>query len=60
MISKDKIKDLERLIKLANIPEKKINKMNYKGKQKVYKAKSSLCRLLWNSNKQGTYRKFGR
>lgn len=58
MINKNKIKALEETIKLANTPDKKIDKMNYKEKQKVYKAKSSLCKLVWNSNKHGTYRNF--
>ena len=49
-------KKLEELIKYANTSDKKLEKMSYKEKQKVFKAKNSLCNLAWNSSKNGTYR----
>ena len=48
-------KKMEELINYANTRDKKLEKMSYKEKQKVFKAKSSLCKLVWNS-KNGTYR----
>ena len=47
-------KKLSELVKLANTPEKKIEKMSFKEKQKVYAAKSKLAKTFWNSDK-GTY-----
>lgn len=49
-------KKLEEAIKLANTSEEDLEKMNYKEKQKVFKAKSSLCKIVWDSSK-GTYKK---
>lgn len=40
---------LEHLIDLANKTDEEIEKMNYKEKQKVYKAKSSLGKIVFNS-----------
>ena len=56
-MNKDKRKNLEETIRLANKTDKQISKMNYKEKQKVYKAKSSLCKLVWNSTKYGSFKK---
>ena len=52
-----KLKKLKETVDLANTSDKKLEKMSWKEKQKVYKAKSSLCRVVWNSGEQGTYRK---
>lgn len=52
-MDENKIK-LNKLIQLANTSDKKLSKMNYKEKQKVYKAKSSLGKLKYDSSK-GTY-----
>lgn len=49
-------KKLEEAIKLANTSEEDLEKMNYKEKQKVFKAKSSLYKIVWDSSK-GTYKK---
>lgn len=54
MGEKDKQEKLTELISLANTSDKKLSKMNYKDKQKVFKAKSNLCKLFHNSSK-GTY-----
>lgn len=53
---KDKKEKLEELINLANTPEEELEKMNFRDKQKVYKAKNKLCRKSWDSSK-GTYRR---
>lgn len=53
---KDKKEKLEELINLANTPEEELEKMNFRDKQKVYKAKNRLCRKSWDSSK-GTYRR---
>lgn len=53
---KDKKEKLEELINLANTPEEELEKMNYRDKQKVYKAKNRLCKKTWDSSK-GTYRR---
>lgn len=47
----EKLKRLNKLIDLANKTDKQIEKMNYKEKQKVYKAKSSLAKLKYDSSK---------
>ena len=52
-----KLKKLKETVDLANTSDKKLEKMSWKEKQKVYKAKSSLCRVVWNSSEQGTYKK---
>ena len=55
---KDKMKTrsekMQELIKLTNTSEKDLAKMNYKEKQKVFKAKNQLCNKFWDSSK-GTY-----
>ena len=53
---KDKKEKLEELINLANTPEEELEKMTFRDKQKVYKAKNKLCRKSWDSSK-GTYRR---
>ena len=52
-----KLKKLQETIKLAETSDKKLEKMSWKEKQKVFKAKSSLCKVVWNSSEKGTYRK---
>lgn len=51
---KTKSEKLHELIDLANTPDKEIQKMSFKDKQKVFKAKSQLCHKCWDSSK-GTY-----
>jgi len=53
---KDKKEKLEELINLANTPDEELEMMNFRDKQKVYKAKNKLCRKSWDSSK-GTYRR---
>lgn len=53
---KDKKEKLEELINLANTPDEELEKMNFRDKQKVYKAKNKLCRKSWDSS-NGTYRR---
>lgn len=53
---KDKNENLEESINLANTPEEELEKMTFRDKQKVYKAKNKLCRKFWDSSK-GTYRR---
>lgn len=53
---KEKNKELEELINLANTSDEDLKKMNYRDKQKVYKAKNRLCKKFWDSSK-GTYRR---
>jgi len=50
----EKRKKLEDKIKLANSTEKEIAKMDYKEKQKYYKAKASLGKIF---HQKGTYKK---
>lgn len=54
-------KKLEKLLKITNIDDKKLNKLNYKEKQQYFRAKSQLCRVSFVSrDKDGkgiTYRK---
>lgn len=54
-------KKLEELFKITNISEEEIEKLDYKEKQKYYKAKSKLCKISFVSrDKDGkgiTYRK---
>ena len=58
-----KAKKLEQLLKITNISEEEIEKLDYKEKQKYYKAKSKLCRVSFVSrDKDGngiTYKKIG-
>ena len=42
-------KKLEKLLKIANIDDKKLNKLNYKEKQKYFKAKRSLGKIFFKS-----------
>lgn len=52
---------LEKLLKITNISEKELEKLDYKGKQEYFKAKSKLCNVVFSSrDKNGkglTYRK---
>ena len=45
---------IQELINLANTSDKDLSKMNFKEKQKVFKAKNQLCNKFWDSSK-GTY-----
>ena len=60
-IKSKKEEKLNKMIKLANTSDEKLEKMNWKEKQAVYKAKSSLCKVAFISrNKDGkgiTYKK---
>lgn len=51
---KTKSEKLQELIDLANTTDEEIQKMSFKDKQKVFKAKSQLCHKCWDSSK-GTY-----
>lgn len=51
---KTRSEKIQELIKLANTSDKDLAKMNYKEKQKVFKAKSQLCNKVWDSS-NGTY-----
>lgn len=52
---------LSKLLKITNISEEEFDKLNYKERQKYFKAKSKLCKISFVSrNKEGkglTYRK---
>ena len=54
-------KKLEKLLKITNIDDKKVDKLNYKEKQQYFRAKSQLCHVSFVSrDKDGkgiTYRK---
>lgn len=54
-------KKLEELLKITDISEEELEKLDYKEKQKYYKAKSKLCRISFVSrDKTGkgiTYKK---
>lgn len=58
-----KAKKLEELLKITDISEEELEKLDYKEKQKYYKAKSKLCRISFVSrDKNGngiTYKKIG-
>ena len=58
MIKKDD--KLEELLKITNITEEEFEKLDFKGKQKYFKAKNRLCKIFFVSkNKEGkgiTYR----
>lgn len=45
-------KELKEKIQLANTSDEELVKLNYKDKQKVYKAKNGLCRVF---HRGGTY-----
>lgn len=49
-----KNKKIQEISKIANTPEEELSKMDYKGKQKVYRAKNKLCRVFYRGS---TYRK---
>ena len=52
---------LKELLDITNISEEELNNLDYKGKQKYFKAKNKLARVFWVSkDKKGkglTYRK---
>lgn len=54
-------KKLDKLLKKTNISDKELSKLDYKGKQQYFKAKSQLCKISFVSrDKNGkgiTYRK---
>lgn len=54
-------KKLDKLLKITNISDEKLSKLDYKGKQQYFKAKSKLCTVAFTSrDKDGngiTYRK---
>lgn len=56
-----KEKKLQELLKITNISEEEFEKLDFKGKQKYFKAKSKLCTIKFTSrDKNGkgiTYRK---
>lgn len=58
---KERKEKLEKLIKLTNTSDEDLAKMNFKEKQAVFKAKNSLCKIVFVSrDKNGkglTYRK---
>lgn len=49
-----RLKKLAERIKLADTPDKKIEKMSFREKQRVYAAKAGLSKIFWTSDK-GTY-----
>ena len=51
-----KSEKFNKMVELANTPESKVEKMNFRQKQKYYAAKSKLGRVFYDSSK-GTYRK---
>ena len=57
----EKEKKLKEMIKIANMSEQEVEKLDYKGKQRYYKTKSKLGTILHTSrDKDGkgiTYRK---
>lgn len=54
-------KKLDKLLKITNISDKELEKLDYKSKQQYFKAKSKLCTVVFTSrDKNGkglTYRK---
>ena len=42
-------KKLEKLLKITNISDKELAKLDYKGKQQYFKAKSKLCTVVFTS-----------
>ena len=53
--------ELEKLLKIVNISDEELEKLDYKGKQQYFKAKNKLCKIVHRSrDKKGngiTYRK---
>ncbi len=58
--NKNKKDRLEELLKIVSISDEELEKLTYKEKQKYYRAKNKLCKVVFVSrNKQGkglTYR----
>lgn len=52
--NQQKSQQLKELVELAETPEEELSKMNYKEKQKVFRAKSKLCNVF---HRGGTYTK---
>lgn len=54
MISEEYLrnKKTQELIEIANTPDDKLEKMNYKEKQAVYRARTKLCKVF---HRGGTY-----
>lgn len=42
-------KKLDKLLKITNISDKELSKLDYKGKQQYFKAKSKLCTVVFTS-----------
>lgn len=40
-------KKLDKLLKITNISDKELSKLDYKGKQQYFKAKSKLCTVVF-------------
>ena len=61
MLDKNKEDKLEKLLKIVSISDEDLEKLTYKEKQKYYRAKNKLCKVVFVSrNKKGkglTYRK---
>ena len=61
MLDKNKENKLEELLKIVSISDEELEKLTYKEKQKYYRAKNKLCKVVFVSrNKRGkglTYRK---
>lgn len=61
MLDKNKEDKLEKLLKIVSISDEELEKLTYKEKQKYYRAKNKLCKVVFVSrNKKGkglTYRK---
>lgn len=57
---KNKKDKLEELLEITNITEEEFDKLDFKGKQRYFKAKNKLCKIFFVSkNKEGkgvTYR----
>lgn len=46
------------MVELANTPEKKVKKMDYKQKQRYYEARSKIGHVFHDSKRLGTYRRW--
>ena len=46
------------MVELANTPEKKVKKMDYKQKQRYYEARNKIHKVFHYSSTLGTYRKW--
>lgn len=61
MLDKNRKDRLEELLKIISISDEELEKLTYKEKQKYYRAKNKLCKVVFVSrNKKGkglTYRK---